>query len=46
MSHVALVAMTVAAAMALVGVMYFGFKSRQLAPVGYKHVNTKSDLNL
>ncbi|KAK3752357.1 hypothetical protein QZH41_000364 [Actinostola sp. cb2023] len=33
----------VAAAMAIVGVLYFGYKSRQLGPVGYDNVSTKSD---
>ena len=43
MSNLVLVAMTVAAAMAIVGVLYFGYKSRQLGPVGYDNVSTKSD---
>ncbi|EDO37019.1 predicted protein [Nematostella vectensis] len=43
MSTVLLVAMTVASIMALVGVLYMGYKSKHVTPIGYYQVNTRMD---
>jgi cell division protein FtsL len=40
---VLLIAMTVASIMALVGIIYINHKSRQIAPIGYDQLRTRSD---
>ena len=40
---VLLIALTVASAMALVGVIYVSYKSRRVVPFGYHQLNVKSD---